>query len=169
MSAAVLEHLKSEEFALSVGFLSTAPALRRFLARSGEIRDIREGLRQGAISDDTLRRFVSSLLQDFQRDERFRHELAVAAVAVAIERRDTDFAEEFLHDLAHLKVAEISLCAQVARECLDHRVSVIRDVPRVFDLRRPAGNGPFSISASPLLWNSSSVGVVAQSFTCGVG
>ena len=53
-----------------------------------------------------------------------RIELALAALAVAVERRPTDFAEEFLHDLARPQIAEMGLAIRVARECLRHRTSV---------------------------------------------
>lgn len=122
MSVKVLDQIIADDFALAAGFLATPGALRRWLRRAPEVKAIREALRQEAITEDTLRRFVSSLLDDLHRGERFPHELAVAALAVVIESRATDFAEEFLHDLARLQLAEMSICIRVARECLKYRV-----------------------------------------------
>jgi len=121
MSIQVLEQLKSEEFALSIGFLSTPCALRRFLHRSEEVAATRRALREGAIADDTIREFVSLLMRDLRYGERFPHELPLAALAVALELRPTDFAEELLRDLSALRLAEMGLCIRVARECLSHR------------------------------------------------
>ena len=124
MSAGVLDRLASEEFALAAGFLSTPSSLRQSLRHAKEVHEIHDALKQGAIDDDTLREFVSRLMQDFRRGERFPHQLALAALAVAVERRPTDFAEEFLHDLARLQIAELSTAIRMARECLKHRTSV---------------------------------------------
>ena len=49
--------------------------------------------------------------------------MALAALAVVLERRTTEFAEEFLLDLAKLKLAEMPLCIRVARECVKHRMT----------------------------------------------
>jgi len=147
VSARVLDQLTSEEFAVSVGFLSTASALRRFLARSKEVADIRDALRQGAITEETLRRFVSSLLQEFRPGERFQHELAVAALAVALEQRGTDFAEEFLRDLSRLQRNEMGLCTLLARECLKQRTSLTKDRGKVFVLGHD-DQIPFSVGSA---------------------
>ncbi len=96
MCRKLLDELISESFILSVGFLSTPGTLRRFLVRSREVREIREALRQGAIDEETIREFVSGLLAGFRVGSRFEHEIALAALAVVLERRATDFADEFL-------------------------------------------------------------------------
>lgn len=137
MSVSVLDRLASDEFVLSVGFLSTPSSLRRLLQRAKEVAEIRESLKQEAITDDTLRRFVSRLLEDFRRGERFVHELALAALAVAVERRPTDFADEYLHDLARLQIAELSMAIRVARESLKHRIRVAETSSKLF--RMPDG------------------------------
>jgi hypothetical protein len=169
VSGAVLEQLKSEEFAVSAAFLSTPASLRRFLARSGEVAAIRQALREGAIAEDSIRQFVSSLLQDFRRGERFQHELAVSALAVALEARATGFAEEFLRDLSRLRLAEMSLCSLVASECLKDRVSLAQNTAKVFELNPHGDNGPFSVSASPWACQRSLVGMTQGTFVCGEG
>jgi hypothetical protein len=132
MCRKLLHELISNSFVLSVGFLSTPVALRRLLLRSKEVREIRNALRQGAISEETIRQFVSSLLAGFRVGQRFEHEMALAALAVVLERRATDLAEEFLLDLAKLKLAEMPLCIRVARECLKHRVTMTQNTSKDF-------------------------------------
>ena len=96
MCRELFERITSDEFAVSAGFISTPEALRHVLARSPEVRDIRNGLRQGGITEGAIRDFVSSVMRDFRVGQHFEHEMALAALAVALERRPTDFAEEFL-------------------------------------------------------------------------
>jgi len=134
MTARDLQQLVSDDFAVSVGFLSTPESLRRFLLQSKEVAAVKEALRQEAITESTLRGFVSSLLRDMRCGERFAHQLAVAAVAVVLETRATDFADEFLHDLSRLGLAEMSMCIRVARECLKHRVNVAQNKTKVLRL-----------------------------------
>lgn len=124
----VLECLKSDEFAISAEAIATPEALRRHLLRSQEVRDIREALRQGAITETSIRTFVSSLMREFIAGKHFPHEMALAALAVALERRPTDFAEEFLLNLAKLKLAEMPMCIRVARICVKQRTSLTRTI-----------------------------------------
>lgn len=132
MCRKLLNELSSDSFVLSVGFISTPGALRRSLLHTKKVREVRDSLRQGAITEGTIREFVSVLLSGFRVGQRFEHEMALAALAVVLERRATDFAEEFLLDLAKLKLAEMPLCIRVARECLKHRMTMTRDTARNF-------------------------------------
>ena len=162
MGAEVLERLKSEEFAAEALFLSTASALRRFLAGRNEVAAITEGLRQGAIGDDTIRGFVSVLMRDLRYGERFPHEFPLAALAVALELRPTDFAEEFLHDLSALRLSEMSLCIRVARECLSYRMRWLsRNTAKRFELTDLWENMPFSVDVAPSNWSGSRTEVIA--------
>ncbi len=145
MSARVLQQLTSDDFAVSAGCLSTPGSLRSFLHRSKEVAALKEALSQWAITDSTLRRFVSSLLRELRCGERFPHQLAIAAIAVALETRPTSFADEFLHDLSRLGLAEMSLCIRVARECLMQRVNVAQNKTRVLRL----SDAGFSRAQSP--------------------
>ena len=147
MAVGILERLKSDEFAAEALFVSTASALRRFLAGRDEVAAIREGLRQGAIGDDTIRSFVSVLMRDLRYGERFPHELPLAALAVALELRSTDFADEFLHDLSALRLSEMSICIRVARECVRQRMLITQNVAKHFGARH--FSIPFSVAAAP--------------------
>ena len=149
MSVELLERLKSDAFAAEAVFLSTPGALRRVLVGTSEVRAVKQALRQGAITEDSLRRFVADLMTDLRRGERFPHEMALAAVAVVLEMRPTDFADEFLHDLSALRLSEMSLCIRVARECLQHRLRLARINGKKFDLGPAYVDIPFSVAPAP--------------------
>jgi hypothetical protein len=124
MTVPLLESLKSEEFNDAVGFVLPPPALRQQLRAMKEVQRLRTVLESGDLSEETLRDFVSSLMRELRQGERFPHELALAALAVVLESRPTAFAEEFLHGLARLQLAEMVHAPRVAVECLKHRVSL---------------------------------------------
>jgi len=130
MCRKVFEDLTSDEFVISVGLVSTPEALRRFLLRSHAIHSIRESLRQGVITDETIRQFISSLMKEFSVGQRFVHEMALAALVVALERRPTNYAEEFISDLAKLRLAEMPLCIRIGRECRKHRKTLAQNKGR---------------------------------------
>jgi len=132
MSRKLLNELVSDSFVLSLGFISTPGALRLSLLHAKEVREVRDSLRQGAITEETIREFVSVLLAGFRVGQRFEHEMALAALAIVLERRATDFAEEFLLDLAKLRLAEMPLCIRVARECLKHRMTMTQNTSKDF-------------------------------------
>ena len=144
MTIPVLERLKSEEFLVAVGFASTAGALRRILRRLGEVPAISKALRQGEITEESIRIFVSSIMRDFRSGEQFVHEVALAALAVVMETRPTPFAEEFLRDLSRLELGEMGLCIRLARECLKRQASFADDASRVFTLGQTSNGTSFS-------------------------
>jgi hypothetical protein len=148
MRSRLLQQLTSDDLFFSAAGLSTPSALRRFLRRTREVSELREALRQGGVTDESLGSFVSTLLESFRRGERFPHELALAALAVVLETRPTDFADEFLHDLSRLQLAEMCLCVHVARECLKHRVSLADNKSKSFAVN--SGNGPVEFSVSKM-------------------
>jgi hypothetical protein len=90
---------------------------------------VQDALQTGELSDPLLRGFVSSLLTAFRKGEVFQHDMAVAAIAVALERETTPFAEEYLRDLARLQAAEMSMSIRVARECLNQRHATLTGSP----------------------------------------
>jgi hypothetical protein len=117
MSISDLEYIASDEFAESLGTHSTAISLRRCLLRSERVRRLREALISGSIEEDGIRRFIATLLADFKRGEAFEHEIALAAIAVVIENRNSKLAEDYLIDLARTKVVELATCRRVAALC----------------------------------------------------
>ena len=148
MNSPVLERLQSVDFSVAVGFHSNPAVLRRGLARMPEIAAVRAALTQGAITEEGIRRFVSCLMEGFTRGKHFAHDDALAALCVALETRPTDFAEEFLHDLGRLELAELGMCIRVARECLKRRVTVARRRHKVLDLRA----APEQVALPVVVW-----------------
>jgi|GEM_PF-2087532 len=124
MTIPVLEQLKSDEFQAKTGFVATAPALRRLLLRTPEVRALRQALISGALTERRIQAFVRSLLSTLRSGVPMQHDLALAALAVALEKRGTAFAGEYLHTLASLQAAEMSMSIRVARESLKSRTSL---------------------------------------------
>lgn len=134
MSSGALEDLKAHGMGELTTDLANAPAVRDDLLSSGKVAELREALLRGEITEETIGRFVASLLQHFQTGEEFPNELALAGLAVALENHPAQFAEEYLRDLAQLHVAELRLSSHVARECLRKRSSVYRKRGKVIQL-----------------------------------
>jgi hypothetical protein len=126
MAHRVLDRLLSVPFQASMTFAPTPTALHRMLERSPEVRKIQRGLQRGEITEATIEQFVASLMKGLKQGERFQDEVPLAALAVALQSRSSPFADSFLHQLAGLKLAEMSTCVRVARECLDQRVHVAK-------------------------------------------
>ncbi len=132
MTSPLLDRLKSDDFNFAIGFLHTPATVRRGLLQSPFVRHVAAALRFGSITEGMLRKFVSSIMRDFSAGHRLRNDLALAALAVVLELRPTDFAEEYLHDLARLGLAEMSTSINVARECLKNRCSVPKHQAKSF-------------------------------------
>jgi hypothetical protein len=116
-----LERLLSDEFQATLGGLSTPSAIRRLLARTPEVHELQQALQEEAITEDAIESFVAALLKDLRPGSRFAHDLVLAAIAVALENRQTAFADRYLQDLANLRLAEMSSSIRVADEVIQHR------------------------------------------------
>ncbi len=128
----VLESLKTDEFALRFSFISNPRAVHRAMQRSGDVEHLRLALRSGEVTEDTLRAFSADLLREMEYGKRFPHELALAAIGVALETWATAFAEEFILDLARLELAELPVAIRVAREACRERLRLPGNKTRVF-------------------------------------
>lgn len=124
MMPTLLDRLTDDEFHLSLGFMHTPAAIRRALLRSPDVKRLAAAIRYGLIHEDVIGRFVGSVTGPFEKGRRLPDDLALAALAVVLERRPTAFAEEFLHDLSRLDLTEMRLSIGVARECLANRYSL---------------------------------------------
>lgn len=134
MAHRVLEKLKSDEFVMKFSFISNPRAVHGALQRSEEVRDLRSALRSGEITDETLRSFTAELLSHLEEGRLFEHELALAAIAVALETRSTAFAEEYVLDLARLELAELPAAIRVAREACRERLKLPGNTTKVVTL-----------------------------------
>jgi hypothetical protein len=128
-----LNNLRNLSLDATLSTISTAEGLRSFLSSRPEVIDLRHALDAQAIDSDDVHSFVSELLGHFRRGTRFGEEPVLAAVAVAVETLPAPFAQEFLEDLARVRVAELPLAPRVARLSLrerDKRVSqlTVRDL-----------------------------------------
>jgi hypothetical protein len=134
MTHRVLGSLKTDEFAMGFSFISNPSAVHRALQRSKDVENLRLALRTGEITEETLRAFCASLLKDLEHGQRHHHEMAFAAIAVALETRPTPFAEEYVLDLARLELAELPIAIRVARKACQERLKLPGNKTKVFTL-----------------------------------
>ena len=121
MTSPLLDRLASDEFTDAVGFVLPPAPLRRALQLSEDVRQLAAELRLDQVSKVDVREFVGRLLAVFRPGELFRHDVALAALAVAMESWPDSFAEEFLLDLARVHRPEFRASYRIARECLEAR------------------------------------------------
>ena len=150
MTPQSLNQLTREEYSANLGFFHSPRVMRKALQNSADVQRVATDLSRGIITEELIRQFVSTLVDKFIPGERFADDLALAALAVVLELRETDFSEDYLFGLARLKLAEIPIGIQVARECLKNRHSMPKNEVRAF---RFAGlndhdSSPFMIRAS---------------------
>jgi hypothetical protein len=117
----LLDALSSEEFEVDVGPLVPAPLLRRRLLGMSEVRAVSKALSGQTLTDEDIGIHVSRLVREFQPGKRFEHDLALAALAVALETRATKFAQDFLETLSGFRLVEMPMSPRVAAECQAHR------------------------------------------------
>ena len=136
MAHQVLEALKTDEFALRFSYISSPRAIHRALQRSKDVEMLQLALQTGEITEETLRGFSAALLRDLEYGRRFPHELAIAAIAVALEARPTPFAEEFVMDLARLELPELPIAIRVAREACRELLRLPSNKTKAFSIAR---------------------------------
>lgn len=156
----LLSSLVSHEFLDAIGVVTSASALYRLLRGEPLVRALRKCLASGELSEDGVRRYVAGLSRDFQSGTQFPHEIALAAIAVALESWNSSFADEYLRDLARLRrVSEFELAPGVADRC---RVVKKQDAPaprrivrrlpisnKKWDIKRPIRTtGPQNLSVN---------------------
>lgn len=137
--APCLEALRSQELRRACVGLPTGGVIRAFLLLRNEVPQLRDSLREGRVTDDDLREFVTDLLRAFRPGERLAEQVALAALAVALETRHSDFTDSFLEQLASSPLAELGPASQVACACLKHRGTESRS--RVFCVGDSSGGG----------------------------
>ena len=115
--------LKSEELDLDIPPTSSPRIFRDLLHARPQVQLVKGELANGQLSEQTVRQFINDLMQLFVRGKRFEYETALAATAVVFEDYFSPYAEEFLTELAALRLSEIALATQVARLCLYERVT----------------------------------------------
>jgi hypothetical protein len=126
MTSQILRHLGTDEFSDAIGFVLPPAPMRRALQSSPHVRALESALRYGQVTDAEVQQFLSKLLTDFRPGEVFRHDIALAALAVAMEHWYHPFAEDYLLDLARVQRSEFRCSFRVARECLKARYAFPR-------------------------------------------
>lgn len=117
-----LERIASDKFSDLVGFILPPGPLRQVLQKSEDVRKLRSLILYGEINEFHLRSHIGRLLAEFQVGHTFRHDLALAALAVAVEQWNHPFSEEYLIDLARIERPEFPASSRIARECLKARL-----------------------------------------------
>lgn len=123
----LLEKIKSEEFAISIGFELPANAMYSILSRTQECSELHDKYRDGILTEDILRQYVQDLMSSFRLGERFSFNLPLALIAIGLESFSTKFAEEYIADLSKLKLAELTLSIEIAKICLENRKSLVKN------------------------------------------
>src|SRR5262245_37296775 len=103
MSVYLLSRLATDEFADTVGFFLPPGPFRHVLQQSLDVRRLAAALRYRQVTVEDIRGYVGHLLKEFRQDEIFRYDIALAALAVAMEHWSNSFAEEYLLDLARIQ------------------------------------------------------------------
>ena len=128
---ALLRQLLDDEFVISLGYVLPPAAMRLVLRRHPLVKKIRLAIRHGALAESDVTSFAADVTAPFQPGARLPGDLALAALAVALEDLPADFAEEYLYKLAGLRLAEMTNSIRVARECLVQRFSLPKNETRI--------------------------------------
>lgn len=121
-----LTKLDSEDIAHLVFSIATPETLCSILRTNNNIVTVRRYLFEN--SDNAQRdieEFVRERLIDLKSKVYFSHEPAFCALAVALETMPMRSAEDFLSELAALKIAEMPLSSRVAAICIQRRRELI--------------------------------------------
>lgn len=132
-----LTALSDTEFSATIGSLPTPAAVRRYLARSPHVAEIRRDLSSGNLTEAAVRGFITEMMRDLRPGERFVHEPAVAALCVALETNGASFAEEYTNDLANLALAEMPTAIRVARLSREERARTRQPTGPIVDTCDP--------------------------------
>jgi len=138
----ILDSLTSQELVDGASLFSTGSTLRDYLRTRPEVASVASALRTGLIGSLTLQVWVRGHLGELRPGQRFPHECAFAALAVALERVPHVVAQEYLTDLASLEIAEMPLASRVARWSLEARRESVANnivVQRTFHHAEAAG------------------------------
>ena len=115
----ILKQLESDDLLADLMTVSTPSGWRAALQLSPQVHLLSDALNAGAIDEETVMEYVKNRLATaFVAGELFSYDIPFAAIAIAFESRSSFLADEYLNDLAALKLCEFSMSSQVARDCL---------------------------------------------------
>lgn len=124
--------IDTTEIERTSALVSTASGLRKALKRTRSAKDLHRAFVLGTIPVETVRDYAQGLTAGFQRGVRFPYEPELCLLAVALEENESDVAEEFLRDLAQVRVAEMPMSPRVAALCLNARKSYPKNKLKVY-------------------------------------
>lgn len=110
----MLESLLAPDFIDAVSPVGTTEALVEAVAQRPEILQIRNGIYSGVVTEQEIRDFVSRLLGNFRRGERFSGDIPFCGLAAVLATVPTDYAEEFFSDMAAIDASELPASRRVA-------------------------------------------------------
>ncbi|MFZ0051074.1 MAG: hypothetical protein WAK96_04820 [Desulfobaccales bacterium] len=121
-----LTALDSEDIAQVVLTVATPNAISGILRIHRDVEAVRQYLFDNAEnSRRAIEEYVRERLIDLKQKTYFTHEPAFCALAVALETLPMPAAEDFLSELAALKIAEMPISSRVAALCLERRRELI--------------------------------------------
>lgn len=113
---------------VTLSCISTAEGVRNHLSARPEVVALRGALKTGSVTFDDVGAFVRELIAEFVRGTRSPADSVIAAVVVAIEMLPPASIQEFLEDLARVKIAEMPMSPRVARLSLRERTERLAQV-----------------------------------------
>jgi hypothetical protein len=156
-----LQALLSEDFDSKYFIIDNHPGrFRLLLLGDSLVIELRESIKSGEITWEQLESFVSDIASGFKKGFALEGDIALCAIAVAIEDFDSKFSYEYLDTLAKSKAAVLRKPSWVARECLETKKDIetsshkfisdngYREFPVVkFHIQRPPGGYFFGYDA----------------------
>jgi hypothetical protein len=98
------------------------------------VQELTVAFRVGTLTEQNLRDFIKTELHHLRRGEPLRHDVAIAALAVALESSPSAFASEFVTGLAALEIVEMQQSVLMAKECAKHRKAAPCTVRKTFEV-----------------------------------
>jgi hypothetical protein len=94
--------------------ISSPVSLHDRLDKLEAVEKVRERIREGSLGFDEIRIAISEWLRQLVRGTRLPSESAVSALAVAVEKIPGPDAEQFLKELAGLRILEMPIASRIA-------------------------------------------------------
>jgi hypothetical protein len=149
--------LDSEEIAQVVFTVASPKAVCSILRAHSHVKAARRHLENAYEARRDIEEFVRERLVDLKSKTYFPHEPALCALAVALETLPMPAAEDFLSELAALRIAEMPLSPRIAALCLKRRRELFAsNTLAVFEVASPLlSSGPTQMQPIKPKWNSS--------------
>lgn len=161
-----LQALLSEDFESKFFIIDNHPArLRQLMLEDSLVIELREAIRTGEIAWEQVEEFVSTIADGFKKGFTLDGDIALCAIAVAVEGFNSKFSYEYLETLSKSKATVLRKPSWIARECLQAIKDVktsshkfisdkrYREFPIVkFHIQRPPGGYFFCYDEGEVFW-----------------